>query len=210
MTHLILFDFDGMLADNVDDMLRFAAQAGTQIGLSLNPTPADLEALEMMDLPSYGRQLGVPEEMRQQFADHVRALFLAKTEPPNIFPGMRDVLLSLEGRSVVAVITGNSIGLVQKFLSRHGLEECVSLIFGGETPGTRLHKALRALRDAGVTSENACIVSDAVSDIYLAREIGITSIAVTWGYQSQAKLASAHPDHIVDTPQELQAILHAA
>ena len=27
MTHLTLFDFDGMLADNLGDMLGFAAQA---------------------------------------------------------------------------------------------------------------------------------------------------------------------------------------
>jgi phosphoglycolate phosphatase len=207
LTHLTLFDFDGMLADNLEDMLRFAAQAGDQLGLQLTPTPADLEALETMDLPSYGRQLGVPEELRPQFADHVRALFLAKTEPPSIFPGMPAVLASLDGRSTIGIITGNSIGLVQKFLRRYDLLDYVSLIFGGETPGTRLHKALRALRDAGVNAENACIVSDAVSDIYLAREIGIRSIAVTWGYQSRAKLASAGPDAIADTPQELKTVL---
>ena len=210
MTRLTLFDFDGVLADTLDDMVTSAAQAGAGLGLNLRPTPADLEALETMDLPSYGRQLGVPDDLLASFADQVREQFLAKQDPARIFPGMQQVLETLRERSTIAIITGNHSGLVENFLRQHGLQECVSLIYGGDTPGTRQHKVLRSLRDAGARSENACIVSDAGSDTYLAREIGITSIAVTWGYQSRAKLASAGPDAIVDTPQELGTILLTA
>jgi len=210
LSQLTLFDFDGVLGDTLGDMLIFAAEAGDRLGLHLHPTPADLEALDTMDLPSYGRQLGVPDDLLASFADQVREQFLAKQDPARIFPGMQPVLVTLREHSTIAIITGNHSGLVENFLHQHGLQDCVSLIYGGDTPGTRQHKVLRSLRDAGVRSENACIVSDAVSDTYLARETGLSSIAVTWGYQSRAKLASAGPDVIADTPQELLKILVTA
>jgi phosphoglycolate phosphatase len=207
MTRLTLFDFDGVLADTRDDMLRLAAEAGASLGLHLHPTYADLEALDTMDLPSYGHQLGVPEDMLNLFADQVRASFVAQPGTAPIFPGMQAVLASLAGESLIAIITGNATRLVEDFLNHNGLQDAVSLIYAGDLPGTRLHKILRALRDAGVHSERACIVSDAVSDTALARQAGLRSIAVTWGYQSREKLASVQPDAIADTPRDLQAVL---
>ncbi len=50
-------------------------------------------------------------------------------------------------------------------------------------------------------------MGDAVSDVKVAREGAVTSVAVTWGHQSEAKLRSAKPDYLVHTPQELLCIL---
>ena len=54
---IILFDFDGVLADTLDDLLSFAQEACAQLGFPRNPTPADLDALETMSFIDYGRQL---------------------------------------------------------------------------------------------------------------------------------------------------------
>ena len=43
---LILFDFDGVLADTLDDMLHFAQAVCVELGSDRIPTPADLDALE--------------------------------------------------------------------------------------------------------------------------------------------------------------------
>ena len=43
---LILFDYDGVLADTLDDMLNFAQQVCLELGIDRRPTPADLDALE--------------------------------------------------------------------------------------------------------------------------------------------------------------------
>jgi phosphoglycolate phosphatase-like HAD superfamily hydrolase len=41
----------------------------------------------------------------------------------------------------------------------------------------------------------------------VAREAAVTSVAVTWGHQSEPKLRSAGPDYLVHTPQELLSLL---
>jgi phosphoglycolate phosphatase len=204
---LILYDFDGVLADTLDNMLSFAEQACAQLGAPCQPSPVDLEVLEVMDMVSYGRQLGVPEGDLERFADTLRDNFLSNPEPTRTFPGIREVLTSGKGESTQAIITGNARDLVLAFLHHHGLQEYIQLVYSGDMPGTRQHKILKAMRDAGARSQDTCLVSDAVSDIRQARQVGIHSIAVTWGYQSQERLASYRPDAIASTPAELVAAL---
>lgn len=209
MKKLILYDFDGVLADTLDDMLSFARQACELLGLACQPSPADLEALEVMDMVSYGRQLGVPEGELERFADTLRANFISSHRPAKIFPGVRKLVTSYRGDRLQAIITGNARDLVLSFLEHHGLQDHIQLVYSGDMPGTRQHKILRAMRDAGVQTRDTCLVSDAISDTLEARQIGIRSISVTWGYQSHTKLASCHPDAVVDTPAELADALDA-
>lgn len=204
---LILFDFDGVLADNLDEMLSFAAQACAQLGYACQPAPADLEALEVMDMVSYGRQLGILEPDLHTFADALRHKFITNPQPMKIFPGMRALLASPINGCTQAIVTGNARQLVVDFLRHHGLQERIDLIYSGDMPGTRQHKILKAMRDAGANAGHTCLVSDAVSDIHEARQTGIRSIAVTWGYQSRSKLASYHPHAIAGSPGELALIL---
>jgi len=51
----------------------------------------------------------------------------------------------------------------------------------------------------GTPPGKAYLVGDAVSDVRVARETGLVSIAVAWGHQSEAHLRQAKPDHLVHT-----------
>jgi phosphoglycolate phosphatase len=206
---LYLFDFDGVLADNLDEMLRYAGEVCSQLGHPCEPSQADLEALDTMDMVSYGRQLGIPESLLDRFADMLRSMFNSDLQQPRIFPGIRAVLERQPQGNILAIITGNARNIVETFLTQHGLKDTIRLIYSGDMPGTRQHKILRALRDAGVQSQNACLVSDAVSDIREARATGLHCIAITWGYQSHTRLAAFQPDALVDSPQALEAALQA-
>lgn len=207
MRKLILYDFDGVLADTLDDMLSFAERACTQLGYPRQPTPADLEALEVMDMVSYGRQLGLPEGDLERFADTLRLHFTSNPQPAKIFPGIQALLANQTGEITQAIITGNARELVVDFLHQYGLQEHIQLVYSGDMPGSRHHKILRAMRDAGTSSQDTCLVSDAVSDIHEARQVGVFSIAVTWGYQSRSKLAPCYPHAIAGSPGELALIL---
>jgi phosphoglycolate phosphatase-like HAD superfamily hydrolase len=200
---LILFDFDGVLGDTLDDLLAFAKEACQEIGLSCHPAPADLDALDPMSIPQYGRRLGVPEEQVGHFTRLVLDRFRSKRKPPRLFDGMRDVLDRLSANSALAIVTGNTSSLVEMFLRVHGLQTHFARVVGAEIPGTRAEKIRALIDDLGASNETACLVGDSISDVRAAREAGITSVAVTWGHQTEARLESAEPDVIVRSPQEL-------
>ena len=59
----------------------------------------------------------------------------------------------------------------------------------------------------GKSPEEACLIGDAVSDVYACREVGVRSIAVAWGHQSAARLTAAGADDVVGSPRELAELL---
>lgn len=205
---IILFDFDGVLADTLDDLLNFAKEACTQLGLQRTPTPADLDALETMSFADYGRQLRVPAQQIDQFVNLCLEMFNHRPRPPKLFEGMNRVLIETAKRSKIAIVTGNSTPTVNSFLRKYGLQEHIKLVIGVEEKGSRPEKIRRVLKELTKNTESAYLVGDSVSDIRAARETGIQSIAVSWGHQSQARLRGANPDYLVESPQELLEFLN--
>jgi HAD superfamily hydrolase (TIGR01549 family) len=200
---LILFDYDGVLADTLGDMILFAQQVCDELGVNHIVTPQDLNSLEIMSFATYGQQLGVPEHLVEEFVRRAVKKFGGKNSPPELFTGMDEVLKKLSARNSIAIVTGSATPSVKNFLAAHGLLEYVQAIYGLDLPGSKSEKILSAKMRFAKENENIYIVGDSISDIRAAKETDIKSIAVSWGHQSLEKLSSAAPDHIVHSPREL-------
>jgi len=204
---IILFDFDGVLADTLEDLLNFAQKACKHLGLKRNPTPADLDALENMSFTDYGHQLKVPAQKIDDFVSLCLEMFNQKPYPPKIFDGMEKVIVEAAKQHTLAILTGNTTPTVEAFLKQYGLREHIKLIIGVEYNLPRSEKIRRTLNELGQNTESAYMVGDSLSDIRAARETGVKSIAAGWGHQSPARLKSENPDYLVKRPQELLNLL---
>lgn len=204
----IIFDFDGVLADTLADLLGFSEIVCARLGFPCRPTPHDLEALERMSFHDLGRQLGVPETHLETYVQDCYDLFIHRPEPSPTFPGMVDAVKSCARHARLGIVTGNVTPAVQEFLRRHGMQDCFEAILGVDLPGSRVEKINRmAARLGGLPGSRIFVVGDAVSDIRAAREAGVQSVAVGWGHQSLQKLATLQPDLIAKTPQDLACLL---
>ena len=200
---IILFDFDGVLADTLDDLLNFAQAACAKLGLQCNPTPADLDALDTMSFTEFGWQLKVPGQHIDEFVSLCLQMFNQRPRPPKLFPGMGRVVTEAAKRNTIAIVTGNTTPTVDGFLKENNLRKHIRLVIGVEQKGTRPEKIRYALRELSQEGEAAYMVGDAVSDIRAARETAIKSIAVSWGHQNPSRLRQAKPDYMFKSPQEL-------
>jgi phosphoglycolate phosphatase len=202
-----LFDYDGVLADTLTDMLRFAGETCAEMGYPRKPTAADLDALETMSFVDYGLRLGIPADRAQEFARRTMAHFEARAEPPPIFSGMDVVVRGAAARGQVGIVTGSPARAVLQFLEEHRLNAYVNILIAVEHTGTRTEKISAALAQLGRQPDEACLIGDAVSDVHACREVGIRSIAVAWGHQRAPRLAAAGADAVVSSPQELAELL---
>jgi phosphoglycolate phosphatase len=203
---LIIFDFDGVLADTLDDMLNFAQAVCVELGYDRIPTPADLAALETMSFVEFGKQLGIPPHLAGEFASRCLQRFIEKPYPPKIFAGIEQVIEQLSARHTLAIVTGNTTRAVENFLSENDIRQFVSVIFAVDQPGSKVEKILKAKSQLATETDAVYYVGDAVSDIHAARQAAVKSVAVSWGHQSLGKLIKAQPDHIVHVPQEIIAL----
>lgn len=204
---VILFDFDGVLADTMEDVLAFGREACAQLGFECSPSPADLDALDTMSVADYGRQLKLPPEYIEEFSSRYLQLFIQKPTPPRLFPGMERVISQAAKNNALAIITGNSTLTVEAFLKEYKLQDYIKLVLGAEKKASRAEKIRSALRTLGRPAETAWMVGDSISDIRAAQETSLKSVAVTWGHQSFSRLQKAGPDYLVHSPQELAELL---
>jgi phosphoglycolate phosphatase len=200
---LILFDFDGVLADTLADMLRFAQEVCDELGVKHTVVQTDLSELEVMSFATFGRACETPEDLVDEFVRRCTMKFAEKKSPPAIFGGVGEVVRKLAESHALAVVTGSTEGVVRAFLVEHGLEGCIRAVYGLDMPGSKGEKILMAKRQFGVDGEAVLMVGDSLSDIRAAREAGVKSIAVSWGHQSVGRLIGAAPDYVIRLPEEL-------
>ena len=204
---LVLFDFDGVLADTLDDMLRFAQETCNELNIRHTVVQSDLSGLDEMSFAMFGRACEVPEELTGEFVRRCTGKFAEKKSPPGIFDGLGGVLKELAATHVIAVITGNTTGNVNAFLLHHGLAERVKAVYGVDLPGSKAEKILKARHQLAAEDESVLMLGDSVSDVRAAREAGVVSVAVGWGHQSLNKLIEAKPDAIVYSPAGIPEVI---
>lgn len=203
---VLIFDFDGVLADTLDDILRYAEIVCSQLGHPCKPTREDLEALDPMSFDQLGRQLKLPEEKVDEFAQRSFVLFMSRRQPPDIIEGISHVVAQLSATSKIGIVTGNTLDVVRAFLEHHGLVEHVDVVLDVNDSGSRAEKILKAADSLGQPGSEIYMIGDAVSDIRAARQASVKSVAVTWGHQSREKLEAALPDYLVHSPEDLMQL----
>lgn len=206
MPKIVLFDFDGVLADTEEAMLRFSRIACEELGYAIQPTRADLEAVEHMSFANLGRRFGLPEGQIAAYVRRSLQLFSENPLPLKAFPGIPDLLERLSQDASIAIVSGNSTPTIEKFLEDYQLRGRVQVIRGADNPGSKPEK-IREVLAALERRDGAAYVGDTVSDISAARETSLISIAVSWGHHNRRMLRKAVPDYLVDTPDELLSVL---
>ena len=206
---IIIFDFDGVLADTLDDLIQFGQEVCDELGIKHLVKKDDLRNLEMMSFASFGRACEVPEHLVDEFVQKCLKRFAEKKSPPAIFNGLSNIVRHLAINNTIAVITTNSSQNVNAFLIEHGLDEYVDEVYGVDIPGSKAEKISMARNQfsANRKRESVFMIGDSLSDIMAAKEASATSIAVTWGHQSLERLLSGNPDYVVDFPCDLTGII---
>lgn len=210
---VILFDLDGTLLDTLEDLAEAVNAALRKRGLPMHSTD------EYRKMVGHGVRnlvtVALPEAFRadEAFIDSCLADFKAYyTEHIDVhthpYPGIPELLSRLhESGSRIAVASN-------KF--QEGTERLIAEFFPGipfvailgNRPGYPLKPdpeiVGEVLRKADASPAGAILVGDSSTDMLTARNGGIRSIAVTWGYRPM----TATPEYpAVASVEELAALL---
>ena len=207
---LIIFDFDGVLADTLNDLIKFGQEVCDELGIKHVVKKDDLSNLEIMSFASFGRACEVPEHLVDEFVQSCLKRFAEKKSPPAIFNGLSNIVRNFAVNNTVAIITTNSSQNVNAFLIEHGLDEYIHAVYGIDVPGSKAQKISIARNQfsADTKRESVFMVGDSLSDISAAKEASVTSIAVTWGHQSLKHLLRGNPDYVVRFPHDLIEVIN--
>jgi phosphoglycolate phosphatase len=205
---LVIFDFDGTIADTWDWMARELIGCAPRFASNLIDRPG-LERLRGLDTSEVLARLGVPLEKLPPLVGHLRDRAEGAADGFRLFDGMVGLLRDLHDRGdVSALVSSNSGATAERAL---GGEMAKLFTFRRCGAGTFDKAAVfgEIVDEAGCLHEDAVSIGDEIRDLDAAAQAGIASIAVSWGYASADLLRSRAGARTVDTVAELAHTIEA-
>ena len=210
---LIIFDFDGTLADTRQLIVETMQQ--TIQALELTPC-TDEQCASMIGLPlkqAFIELIPMSDEMGDRCVDTYRRIFNENNALYVIptFPYVIDTLfrLSAEGY-ILTIASSRSRKSLLDFVHTMHLEEIFSYILGADDvilSKPHPEPVLRTLEAFDCSPEEALVVGDMKYDIEMGRRAGTRTCGVTYGNGSPQDLREAGADFIVNNFEEILTLI---
>jgi pyrophosphatase PpaX len=128
------------------------------------------------------------------------------------FPGMLDLLGRLHGEGrKLGIVSAKRHDVVELAFEALGFGDVMDVVVGSDgAPRGKPYpdQILVALERLGADPDDTAYVGDAPFDVAAAKAAGVHAIGVTWGgIHARERMEEAGPDAVVDTPEELYAVL---
>jgi phosphoglycolate phosphatase len=196
MSALIMFDFDGVIVDSLDEQSRACTTTLHAHGLPHLATHEQFLAFTDDNWFTALADAGVPGETVRAIEDAIAA-----TPSPPLFAGVASVLEELARENPVVVISSSRTSVVERILAEHGVQ-APSEVVGGDGEQSKTRKIRRVCARHGHALP-AWYVGDTVGDIFEARAAGVGTVGAAWGWHGERRLRRADPDHMALTPGDL-------
>ena len=210
---IVGFDLDGTLVDTVGDLTAAVNHALSLVGRAplteseVRPM-IGLGAKHMLEqglLATGSIPDGAVEWLYTDLLRYYEAHILVHSHP---FQGAAAMLDQLDALGVrTAVVTNKAEHLARKLLGDLGLADRMAAIIGGDTVGVR--KPSPAPIHAMVErcgGGRAVFVGDSIFDVMAAKNAGVPSVAVSFGFLDRP-VQDLGADHVIDHFDELVPLL---
>ena len=215
MKNLVIFDLDGTLLDTIEDLGNATNHALRTLGF---PERKREELYTMVGrgitnllraaLPAGCETEETVELMRKHFLAHYGVHLCDFTHP---YPGISELLERLTERGVRFSVASNKYQEGAETVVRHFFGRFPVLTILGQREGYPIKPdpgiVQLCIDAAGVTKEEVLYVGDSNVDMQTGLNAGVDTVGVTWGFRSRAELEAFGPLAVVDSPEELEAII---
>ena len=199
---LVIFDFDGTLADTYPWFLSIFDELAEHYHLPRLEKSA-LEALRKVDIQNLSREYKISFVKMARIGTHLKQKMASQIEHIPLVDGMQTVIDRLHDMGIkLAVVSSNAEENVRQVLGAHNAAYFDAFECGVSLLGKRV-KFEKILRQTGVSPDRALSLGDEVRDLKASRQSGMTFGAVTWGYADAETLQSHEPDALFNHPEEI-------
>ena len=197
---LVIFDFDGTLADSFPWFARVLNSVADKYSFR-RVEPDKIDSLRGLNARELIRNLGVPRWKVPLIARHMRKL--KASESIELFDGVGRMLYDLSAsRIIIAMVTSDNENNVRRTLGPE-LASLVSHYACGASLFGKTAKFRSVLRRSGYTPAETITIGDELRDLEAARSAGIAFGAVTWGYTRPEALKAQLPDEMFNSIGEV-------
>lgn len=197
---LIIFDFDGVLADSFNAVYPLIRNAMNSVGINLSEE--SYRNLFFENVHSGFKKLITNESDYEKFklfrSDHFDRYY----QTVRLFPGIVDFIKNISNTFSLSIASSGQRSAIVKLLTLNNLMPFFVTIEASNEQNKEI-MVKKTLDSTTVEPDNSYFISDTVGDLVLAKRLNMKTIAVSWGFHSAETLKNIKPDFLANTLQEL-------
>ncbi|WED42315.1 HAD family hydrolase [Legionella cardiaca] len=204
---LVVFDWEGTLGDTLGQIFNSVAiearrlQFG-EIDKQLARQSVDLGLVKAL------RKIfpDLSEEQHQQLLHAVQHSLIARTTEVFLIPGAKDFISRLHNAGIdIAIATNKGQQSLQRTLHISGLDTLFKVTrSAGQTAPKPSTQMLEEIIDTfGLTTDETLMIGDSITDIEMAKNLGVDAIGVDFYHQQHNALLAAGAMAVFDDYQHL-------
>lgn len=215
---MVLIDVDGTLVDSVPDLAYCVDRMMEALSL---PARGEEQVRQwvgngverLVRRALIGQLEGEPDEALFERALPVFMDLYAEntSQRSGLYPGVETGLEYLRGAGyALGCVTNKAARFTEPLLADLGIRDYFSIVVSGDTLARKKPDPLPLLHAAehfGVEPSQALMLGDSVSDVKAARAAGFQIVCMSYGYNHGVDIREAHPDAVIDSMAELEALL---
>ncbi len=216
MKKLVLFDLDGTLINSIDDLADSANYALEKCGLPLHTVEeykyivgdgVDTKILRCLP-PEKRENKELFQKVKSIYMPYYSAHSQDKTRP---YPEIEALLSRCNEKGVLVAVVSNKPHTIATKVVEHYFPKIHFVATIGQNDETPKKPdptgVKRVLNQTGVSPADALYVGDTCVDIQTAKNSGLPSCGVLWGFRTKEELIENKADFIATDVQELSKII---
>lgn len=208
---LLIFDWDGTLADSVNKIISCKQRLAKEHFLSI-PSDETIKSVLGMEFMLALKKCfpNAQEKELEHFAERFQVLINSKEYQSDLFPFARKTLEELKKRKMkLAVATSKSRAALNHALQYAGISELFDLTCCGEEYYEKPNPAmlLHICSELKVHPSNSLYIGDTVIDVFFAKNASINVICTSFGAGNQNELIKHQPLKIINNWQNFLDII---
>ena len=211
----ILFDLDGTLTDPAIGITNAVMHALKKYGIAVSDRKELYKFIGPPLWDSFEKYCGFSKEEANAAVEYYREYYRDKGMFENqVYDGCEGLLKELKDNGKILIVaTSKPEVFAEQILEHFGIAKYFTFIAGSTLDGSRVKKGdvIRyALESCNIIDgSQAIMIGDREHDIIGAKEMGLSSIGVLFGYGSRAELEEAGADFIVSTIEDIGKVILA-
>lgn len=192
MKKLLIFDFDGVIEDTFELSFELFKEQFKKLTHDEYRSYFDGNFYEVV------KEKKLPVNIAEYYLKYSSAM-----KDNVINPEIKSVLSDLHDTFSFSIVSSSPENVINEYLERNGIDSFFDHVWGALKNTSKVEKLEELLKEYSIEKDDCWFITDTLGDIYEAAEVGIRSVAVTWGYHPLERLKKGNPAVIVDTPKEL-------
>lgn len=202
----LVFDFDGTIADTIEEALIILNELSKEYGFR-QMAKKDLAGAKNMTARQFIKHLDIPRLKVPRILNEGKKRLRAHIDQVEPCPGMADLIRTARDQfETIGILTSNSQENVELFLKKNEIEVFDFISTISKLSGKA--KNLKAImRTFNLQPKEILFIGDELRDVKAGKKAEVPTAAVTWGFNSEKALRQADPTYVVNEIETLYDIL---